>query len=149
MFVPSVCLSIRMEWLDSHWKDLLDNMYCFTTIYLPCSSLFKIRYKFLFHPVGMRTPEVIKASDQYFFQQPCRCSTSLNASPYPVVILTVHIFFHTVTSRRWKAAIVILRCNLTFLSFTSSYFSLYGVLVSFRVMAFPLPGFPHRWTFTM
>jgi hypothetical protein len=45
----------------------------------------------------MRTPEVIKASDQDFFQQSCRCSTSLNASPYPVVILTVHIFFRAVT----------------------------------------------------
>jgi len=69
----------------------------FTEINLPCSSLAEISYKFLFHPAGMRTLEVIKASDQDFFQQPCRCSTSLNASPFPVVILTVHIFFHTVT----------------------------------------------------
>lgn len=51
-------------------------------------------------------------------------------------------------SRCRKAAMVIPRYNLSFRSFTSSYFFLYGVLVSFRAMASPLPGFPHRWTLT-
>ena len=96
----SSLLSVRPSaWNDSIPTGRIFVILCivFTKIYLPCSSLTEIRHTFLFHPAGMRTPEVIKASGQEFFQQPCRCSTSLNASPYPVVILTVHIFFHTVT----------------------------------------------------
>ena len=91
----------------------------FTKIYLPCWSLAEIRHKFLFLLAGMRTQEVINASDRIFFQQPCRCSTSCKASPYHFVILVVHTFFQTVTVSESKDGHA--RCNLSSPFFTSSY----------------------------
>ena len=149
MFVPSVSLSVcpsARNDLTPTGKNFVVFCVVFTKIYLLCSSLAEIRHKFLFHPAVIRNPEVIKLQTKT--SSSSHADVALALTPPLIPSSFLRSIYSFTPSRCRKAAMAIPRCNLSFSSFTSAYFFLHGVLVSFRAMASPLPGFPHRWTFT-